>query len=112
MGSVAAAATPVPAIMPVVDLWPDPGAFADVLADVRAGDEDAFTTIWRRLHPALATSTAGGRRLEGEADRLQLEASAGPRYGSVSAGARAVPTVIPLRGGRSAPPARHRSPGR
>jgi RNA polymerase sigma-70 factor (ECF subfamily) len=53
MGSVAVAATPVPAIMPAVDLWPGPGAFADVLADARAGDEDAFATIWRWLHPPL-----------------------------------------------------------
>jgi RNA polymerase sigma-70 factor (ECF subfamily) len=37
-----------------VEAWGGPGAFADVLDAARAGDEEAFSALWRWLNPPLA----------------------------------------------------------
>jgi RNA polymerase sigma-70 factor (ECF subfamily) len=36
-----------------VEAWGGPGAFADVLDGARAGDEQAFSALWRWLNPPL-----------------------------------------------------------
>jgi RNA polymerase sigma-70 factor (ECF subfamily) len=36
-----------------VEAWGGPGAFADVLDAARAGDDRAFSALWRWLNPAL-----------------------------------------------------------
>jgi len=36
-----------------VEAWAGPAAFEDLLADARAGDEAAFSLLWRWLHPPL-----------------------------------------------------------
>jgi RNA polymerase sigma-70 factor (ECF subfamily) len=40
-------------MMKVMAGWAGDGAFEDVLASARAGDDSAFSSLWRWLHPPL-----------------------------------------------------------